>query len=197
MPWLLRPYLHVSFFLLNLQRTLGHPGAIVGVLHSLPSPHKHTHTDAHRSRNTRQCLIDLRGETDALKKTGMYLPPLDVFPLSCTQHSSYFFFSVSCPVILFPLLCSSLYEEQLHHSVWLQLNKKSWRRRELQEESEREKRPFIKPATNWDRTKIMGSDTLMKTCYVLPLLPSFPSATRRRRRKGENKGETKREQGKA
>lgn len=34
----------------------------------------------------------------------------------------------------------------------------------------------------------MGSDTLMKTCYVLPLLPSFPSATERRRCNEENKG---------
>jgi len=33
----------------------------------------------------------------------------------------------------------------------------------------------------------MGSDTLMKTCYVLPLLPSFPSATERRRYNEENK----------
>lgn len=62
--------------------------------------------------------------------------------------------------------------------------------------SEREKRPFIKPATNWDRTKIMGSDTLMKTCYVLPLLPSCPSATRRRRRcKKENKRRRKMRRG--
>lgn len=33
----------------------------------------------------------------------------------------------------------------------------------------------------------MGGDTLMKTCYVLPLLPSYLSATERRRRCNENK----------
>lgn len=56
-------------------------------------------------------------------------------------------------------------------------------------EREREKRPFIKPAANWDSTKIMGGDTLMKTCYVLPLLPSYLSATERKRRRrcSENK----------
>lgn len=124
---------------------------------------------------------------------------LSIFPL---MYSVLCVFPSPPPCFVPPVLAITFWAATPSFTLIAELKKKSWRRRELQKESEREsvrereweKRPFIKPAANWDSTKIMGSDTLMKTCYVLPLLPSFPSTTERRRRCNEENKEVGRDE---
>lgn len=139
----------------------------------------YTHMCTHAHTSIDQCKDHLLNDTLNVLKGKWEEHSGDLFVLGILYFCS--FLSCLCSsslcvhFALFPILPSYFLSilplsvpplHQLHLSLCSELQ--SWSCKEKR----REKRPFIKPAANWDSTKIMWSDTLMKTCYVLPLLSS-------------------------
>ncbi len=69
--------------------------------------------------NCRQCLIALRGERDAQKKSGADLPSLSFFFFFLSHAFSVLCLSFSLSSSMFRFLpyCPSFSEQRLHHSV--------------------------------------------------------------------------------
>lgn len=122
------------------------------------------------------------------KLVQIYLLPLFSSHVFSTPCFVFFLPHVSVP----PMLPVIFWAATPSFSLIAELKAKScgWSYRKRARAREREKRAFIKPAANWDSTKIMGSDSLMKTCYVLPLpsfLPSFALRHREEEVQWQNK----------
>ena len=107
--------------------------------------HTHTHTQGQKlqislgTSHCRQCLIALRGERDARKKTGADLPPL--FSSSRVVRRSLFLLLLFLPPLLSvpPELPIISRPATPSFSPTAELKRKSWRRRELQRERERDR----------------------------------------------------------